>query len=475
MFCVYDYFFFIFFVIDKMHQMGKDDMDKYSLLVLGFGVGLVSIVGCQPKENGSVPTEISSFDLIQDRIFTPGCAISGCHASEQDATFPQHNLILAKGKSYINLISKLATQVDARAVMLNRVTPYNSNQSLLYHKLNWDPSHHGGKQYGLPMPLGRDPLSVGQLEFVRRWIEAGAPSKENVVDTTLLNDKTPSYVATFEGLQPPAAGEGVQMKLEPFTISPNFERELFERKMVGNAEDQYVNRVQILMRPGSHHFILYDFSDKTQLPALNTIRDIRNPDGTINITTFLSMQNHVFWAGTQTQSHDYTLPPGTALFMPKGTSFDLNSHYVNKSNQTTTGEVHINLYSIPKSEVKHVVNAINLANEGLNLPPDQVTVATKSFTFPKPTTVLMLTSHTHKFGQKFIIKIKGGARNGEVVYESTDWEHPLIKNFPTPILLNAGEGLTSEITYNNTTTRTIRFGLTSEDEMGIIFGYYYEN
>jgi hypothetical protein len=42
-----------------------------------------------------------------------------------------------------------------------------------------------------------------------------------------------------------------------------------------------------------------------------------------------------------------------------------------------------------------------------------------------------------------------------------------------PIVLNAGEGLTSEITYYNETDRAISFGLTSEDEMGIIFGYYY--
>jgi hypothetical protein len=81
----------------------------------------------------------------------------------------------------------------------------------------------------------------------------------------------------------------------------------------------------------------------------------------------------------------------------------------------------------------------------------------------------------HKLGEKFVIKIAGGARNGEIVYTSTDWEHPNIINYPTPILLNAGEGLTSEITYNNTTSRIVSFGLTSEDEMGIIFGYYYED
>lgn len=45
--------------------------------------------------------------------------------------------------------------------------------------------------------------------------------------------------------------------------------------------------------------------------------------------------------------------------------------------------------------------------------------------------------------------------------------------FTPPLILQRGEGLTSVITYNNTTSRTICFGLTSEDEMGIIFGYYY--
>lgn len=449
-------------------------MKKNCVLLFCGVLGLLAFTSCQTAPE-STPDETASFDLIQDRIFTPSCAISGCHASEQDATFPQHNLVLTKGKSYANLINVFGKQVDAKAENLYRVKPYGAFQSLLYHKLSWDASHHGGKQYGLPMPLGGTPLTVGELEFVRRWIEAGAPEKSSVADTVLLSDNTPSYVPIFEGLKAPAASEGIQMKLEPFSVSQKFERELFVRKLVGNTEDQYVNRVQVLMRPGSHHFILYDFSDKNKLPALNILRDIRNPDGTTNIATFLSMQNHVFWAGTQTQSHDYSLPPGAALLLPKDASFDFNSHYVNKTNQSSTGEVHINLYYTPKSKVEHIVKAINLANEGLNLPPGQKTTAVKSFVYTKPTTILMLTSHTHKLAEKFVIKIKGGPRNGEVVYENTDWEHPLLKNFPKPIVLAAGEGLTSEITYNNTTTRTIRFGLTSEDEMGIIFGYFYEN
>jgi len=85
----------------------------------------------------------------------------------------------------------------------------------------------------------------------------------------------------------------------------------------------------------------------------------------------------------------------------------------------------------------------------------------------------MLTSHMHALGEKFVIRIVGGVRDGQILYENTDWAHPAILTFNQPIVLAAGEGLMSEITYNNTTNRTVSFGLTSEDEMGIIFGYYY--
>lgn len=450
-------------------------MIKRKLGVVVLAIGATMVLGCKESSEEPQVEERSSFSLIQDRILTPSCATAGCHASEQDGAFKQHGLVLSKGKSYANLIKVVAWQSEAKAASMYRVKPYSAYESLLFHKLNWDSGHHGTQSYGSPMPLGGIPLSVGQIEFVRRWIESGAPASGNVVDSTLLDDTTPSFIEKFVGLAPPAAGEGVQLKLDPFPINPNFERELFMRKAVGNSEDLYVNRVQVKMRSGSHHFILYDFEDKKNLPALNTIRDIRNPDGSLNAQTFLSMQNHRFWAGTQTPNHDYSLPEGAALLMPAGSSFDLNSHYVNKSATVMSGEVHVNLYTVPKSKVKHVVSALNLANQGFILPPGQKSTATKTFTFKNPVTVLMLTSHTHKLGEKFVIRIKGGVRDGEAVYESTDWEHPLIKNFPQPIKLQAGEGLTSEITYNNTTSKTVRFGLTSEDEMGIIFGYYYQD
>ncbi len=456
-------------------------MLNYTRLGLFIGVLFLTLLqnSCQKKaDDDSTPTPepapSGTFDLIQQKILTPSCASSGCHASEQDVSFAQHGLILTSGKSYTNLVGVDPKNSAARTDGLKRVTAFSSIQSLLYHKLTTAASHHAGKQYGNPMPLGGNLLPDGQVEFIRRWIDAGAPRTGDVADVKLLASSTTTTTA-WEPLPVPAAGAGYQMSLASFEVPANFEREFFSRRMVGNTQDIYVNRYQIKMRSGSHHFLAYDFRNKNQLPALNTVRDLRNSDNSLNLATALTMSNHVYLAGAQAPYVDYTLPEGAALLIPAGTSLDLNSHYVNKTNSVMTGEAQINFFTVDKSKVTRVVQTLDLSNTSLNIPANSRVTLTKSFTFSKPRKILALTSHMHKLGEKFVIKIKGGNRDGQVVYTSTDWEHPDIISLTTPLALAAGEGLTSEITYNNTTNKLVTFGLTSEDEMGIIFGYYYED
>jgi Copper type II ascorbate-dependent monooxygenase, C-terminal domain. len=327
------------------------------------------------------------------------------------------------------------------------------------------------------MPLGLNPLSQGQVEFIKRWINAGAPNEGNVADETLLNDTTPLEEA-FEPLPAPAAGAGIQVVIPEFEVAPNFEREFFLYKKLGNTEDLYVNRIEIKMRNNSHHFILYDFTNQLPpnlKPELNMIRDIRNANGSNNLKNMLAMPYHVYIAGAQTSYSDFKLPEGVVISIPANTAMDLNSHYVNKLASSIKGEVYMNLFSTPYTSGMKIAKPLNLNNRLLYLPPGQRTTAVENFTFDSSVKIISLTSHTHQLGEKFVIKIKGGARHGEIVYTSTDWHHPAIVRFDPPLVINAGEGLTSEITYNNIKTTPVFFGLTSEDEMGIIFGYYYEN
>ncbi len=429
------------------------------------------LISCNREESA-----VASFNIIQTKILDTNCAITGCHASTSDPSFQQHGLVLTGAAAYDQLINRPPKNANALKDGLLLVKPFKADQSLLFHKL-LPLDHHANTDYGNLMPLGLRPLTNGEIEFIRRWIEAGAPFQGDVVDQGLLDDTTRLDNTRFEALQPPPAGQGFQLKLEPFSIAPKFEREFFVYKKLGNATGVYVNRFDIKMRANSHHFILYDFNNQmpaTSRPAINVVRDIRSQSGDLIYSNMLPMAFHVFVIGSQSPNFSYAFPPGTALYLPPDMAFDMNSHYVNKSFSNITGEVNVNLYTLPEAQVKNVVRALNLANQSLELPPNQRTTATRTFLMSKKTFVVALTSHTHQLGEKFVIKVKGGARDGEVVYTNTDWHHPPMLTFNPPLVLNPGEGLTSEITYRNTTAATVRFGLTSQDEMGIIFGYYYE-
>ena len=422
--------------------------------------------------SGPVPVDgASSFAQIQTTILTPTCATVGCHAG----AVPAGGLALTPDVAYASLVGVTPSNATAAADGLRRVMVGKPDSSLLYHKLVFPPGHHA-HDYGNPMPAGTAGVSVGQLEFIRQWIAAGAPKGDVVASTALLLDRTPQTSQPFAPLAAPA--NGYQLKVERFDVAPNFERELFNYRKVGNTSEIFVSRIETSMRPFSHHFVLYGFDAKTPasvVPAPDVVRDIRKPDGSMDFANMIVMGYHIFLGGSMQPRNDYSFPVGTALRLPANAAIDLNVHYANHTASKVDGEAYVNLYTVPASAVTHPLSTLNLQNTGLVLPAGQVTVARKEFLFDARTTVTGLTSHMHARGKKFQIQIvaPGTARDGELVYENVDWEHPALVNFAVPIVLERGQGLRSIVTYDNTTSAPIFFGLTSDQEMDIIFGYYY--
>ena len=426
----------------------------------------------QPFGNAT-PAGSSSFARLLERVITPACA--SCHTAGSPFA-AQSGLVLDAPGAYRNLLDGGVKDAHAKAHGYSKlVAPRDPERSFLYRKLLlWDPAQPG--TLGSPMPLGNTSLSVGQLEFVKRWIEVGAPETGDVASPALLEDTALPAYAPFAPLIPPAAGKGYQLRVDPFQVQPNFERELFVYRRLGNPQPIHVSGFETRMRSNSHHLLLYDFDPATPagiIPSADVVRDIRNADGSLNFGNMLPMGYHVFVAGSMTPNGGYSFPPGVALQLPANAALDFNLHYVNHSSVPLTGEAYANLYTVDASQVRHVARTLNLNNTNIPLPPRSRTTHTRTFTFDATTRILTLTSHTHKLGERFEIRLAGGPRDGEVVYVSTHWEHPHFATFDPPLVLQPGQGLTSVITYNNTTDRTVSFGLTSEDEMGIIFGYYY--
>ncbi len=170
---------------------------------------------------------------------------------------------------------------------------------------------------------------------------------------------------------------------------------------------------------------------------------------------------------------NYHFPEGVALKIPANSGLDLNSHYANSSSSIIQGEVYGNLYTIPENEVQHVAYNLQLNNQNFTLPPNQVTTINRTYFFPERRHIFQLFSHAHQHMTEFRVLVEGGDRDGELVYVSFDWEHPPILELDPPLVINAGEGLRVEATYDNWEDRTLGFGLRSTDEMMILFGAYY--
>ena len=449
--------------------------NRFLRLVLLLSVAAGLSWSCQENKTETQPENLGSFDLIQSKILTPTCAITGCHAAESDGTFVEHELVLEKSVAYKNLVNVNSRNQNALADGLLRVKPFEPEESLFFHKLHI--ADHHSSDYGNPMPLGLQKLSVGQVEFIEQWITAGAPLTGHVADAALLDDNT-GQDENYEPLALPEPGKGFRVNLDKFTIAPNFEREFFVYKPIGNNNDVFVSRFEVKMRTNSHHLVVYDFDPAMTpmlIPVSNVDRDIRNPDNTLNIVNMLPMPYHTFVFGTQSPYVNYQFPPGVAFRLKGNIKLDFNSHYVNREPQSISGEVNVNFHTIPENEVVKEAKPLNMGNQNISVNPGERKTIQKTFTQTNSKSIIALTSHMHEMGEKFIIRIVGGSRNNEIVYTSTDWHHPQFVSYDPPIQLQVGEGLMSEVTYHNTRSVVIRFGLTSQDEMGIIFGYYTDN
>jgi hypothetical protein len=118
---------------------------------------------------GPPPSSVSSsFDSIQQSIFTVSCLPAGCH----NATDRSGNMVLVEGQAYSNLVNVVPLNDAARAAGFLRVVPFNPARSFLLIKLASGPSLDS--RFGSPMPKTGPPLAPADIQRIQDWILAGA-------------------------------------------------------------------------------------------------------------------------------------------------------------------------------------------------------------------------------------------------------------------------------------------------------------
>ncbi len=435
--------------------------------------------GPEPEELSAEETEAClkprelSFDSIYTKVFAASCAFSSCHSTQA------HKGGLALGtrdEAYAALVGIPASNATALAAGYFRVDPGKPENSFLVRKLTKPGPGEGNR---MP-PNSSVGLSQSAKDAIQQWILSGAPKDGTIPGVPDISDVPLPPIDRIP--VPPAPENGIQLHLGPFPIAPRSEREIFYfmgTPLSSFAEDLTVERIDIHMSDDSHHFILYEWTGAQNPPA-----GYRNIGGALDI-----ISSRRFILGAQQSFFSLSFPPGVGIKLSRLMKMDLNSHYVNLHNASTLqGEVYMNIFLAAPGTVTTFAKPVFDINPFINVPPNQ-TRTTKAV-FPQESSgrvpagkeyhIYALGSHMHRHGVRFssfVVTNLLDAVPPNMVYDDYDWDDPAFKLFETPLVLKAGQGIRYEATHTyddppSPSSPPLQFGITSEDEMAILLGYY---
>lgn len=429
----------------------------------------------------------STWDAIEATVIQQtGCANSLCHGEAAAG-----GLDLSAGVAYANLVD-----VISEASSLKRIQPREPAESFFYQKLVEKTFPGTYNISGAPMPSAGAPLSAGQLEAIRLWIEAGAPETGSIGDTLgrgedelerLLGVCLPEAEAINTApLEPPDRAIGLQFVMPPhdvpaesetelcFAVYEDFRDQIPAEFMSPDREFFYVRGDEVREDAFTHHNILM----YSGVP----VEDIHHPslgewtcvggdlEGELCEPTDLAscgagkcrseLQESTACIGfgpgdgpvasLASNVGSFLTQPGYYETFPTHGMFYWNSHAFNLTTEDAVHYVWRNLFFTDdrRFDTEYFTYSLHIgAGEGT--PPFEKQTVCRDYELDQYDGLIYLSSHTHKRGERFFINIKGG----EQIYETFTYDEPLNKLFDPHLVFNDPDPATRTLeycaTYNN--------------------------
>lgn len=112
----------------------------------------------------AIPVSAATLDALQASVFTPSCAVSGCHTGPTSNSLPSGMDLSTADASFTNLVDVTSIQQPT----LSRVAAGDPANSYLVQKVE------GTAASGSRMPLGGGALDQAVIDDIRQWIADGA-------------------------------------------------------------------------------------------------------------------------------------------------------------------------------------------------------------------------------------------------------------------------------------------------------------
>ncbi|HKP64536.1 MAG TPA: hypothetical protein VJV78_47695 [Polyangiales bacterium] len=430
----------------------------------------------------------STFEAIQKLIFEArGCTNDMCHG-----VGAMSGLDLRAGKAYDSLI-----EVKSGNSPLFRVMPGEPDESFLYNKLRAATMPGSVMVEGSPMPTGTAPLSTDHLEAVRRWIEAGAPREGSIGDSVtgqsggvakLLGSCLPQVTPVeIKPLEPPAADEGIQIAMAPFTLSSEKEVDVcfaqyydYSDVVPDEFQDRekgvfFVNGQRTRQDPHSHHLGIRHSGlgkDKVNDPSFGQwacrsgdslgkpcdpldssacgsgicASEPKNTAACIGFGPAGTMGDIRFGSIATAQTAQYYRAPREHVYetIPIRGILYMNSHAFNLTSQDTKLHAWINLfYAKDRRYPIQTLAVVDRLGIAAGQPPFTKKSYCATWIAPQNSDLYTLGSHTHKRGRNFTVDLADGTR----IYTSEIYSDPVEKIFEPPLRFDSADPRERTLTY----------------------------
>jgi hypothetical protein len=247
----------------------------------------------------------------------------------------------------------------------------------------------------------------------------------------------------------PDAGAFITLIDSDWTLSPGTEKYQCARLTV--SEDIYIAEFDAIGPLGTHHTVL-------------TVGEPNGADGSFPCDTGTNADAMIYGSGVGTNPIKF--PSGVAMKVAAGQQLLINLHLFNTSDQELTGTSGTLARLVPASAVQNEAEVI-LAGKTftLSVPPGPST-STGTCAMNGDVTLFAVGPHMHQMGTHLKVTANSSTAGSQVIHDAAyNFFEQRVEVMSQSVAMSQGDTVQIECTYNNTSSSTIAFGESSNEEM----------
>ncbi len=264
---------------------------------------------------------------------------------------------------------------------------------------------------------------------------------------------------------------GFEVTFGPITVPAGKENTQCVVKRLGNPTAVHIGEIHNSLGDSSHHMIVYRVADTMEQTTpfdCQPFRDTLDPSKGSPLMI------------TQKKDEVLQLPDGVAYSLDANQMVRLEMHYINATNSDVTLMSSSTFFPIDDAKFKYEADFLFIGDPDITLPPGAVKSLGPIFYPLDPVYAdaqfFAITGHEHQFGTNVVVSTAMNANDpGTEVYNIPNWKwsEPATQFQTPPFNIPAGGGFKFTCSWNNTSTNTVSFGESANNEMCFFWAYYY--